>query len=88
MSKKRMYDRDDIAKATVEELAQMDRRDFIIAVSHIQIGIQTIWDDLDMVNEVVSEIIMPLFCVFNEYHPYEEVGFEDTLEMIKAMSME
>lgn len=85
MAKERLYDRNDIAEATVKELAQMDRRDFILAVSHIQIGIQQIWDDSEMSKEVASEIMMPLFCVFNESHPYEEVGFDDTLEVIKAI---
>ena len=65
MAQERLYDRADIAEATVKELAQMDRRDFILAVSHIQIGIQQIWDDYEISKEVASEIIMPLFCVFN-----------------------
>ena len=85
MAKKRLYDRKDIAKATVEQLAQMERREFILAVSHIQIGIQSIWDEYDISKIVADEIIMPLFCVFNESHPYEEVCFDDTLEVIKAM---
>ncbi len=85
MAKERLYDRNDIAEATVKELAQMDRRDFILAVSHIQIGIQQIWGDYEISKEVASEIIMPLFCVFNESHPYEEVGFDDTLEVIKVI---
>ena len=88
MVKKRLYDREDIAEATVKELTKMDRREFILAVSHIQIGIQQIWEDYEISEEVASEIIMPLFCVFNESHPYEEVGFEDTLEVIKAMRIE
>lgn len=88
MAKKRLYDREDIAEATVKDLAQMDRRDFIVAASHIQIGIQQIWEDCEISKEVASEIIMPLFCIFNESHPYEEVEFKDTLEVIKVMRIE
>lgn len=87
MAKKRLYDRDDIAEATVKELAQMNRREFILAVSQIQVGIQQIWGDYEISKEVASEIITPLFCVFNESHPYEEVGFEDTLQVIKVMKI-
>ena len=87
MAKKRLYDRDEIAEATVRDLAQMDRREFILAVSQLQVGIQQIWEDQEISKEVASEIIMPLFCVFNEYHPYEEVSFADTLEVIKVMKI-
>lgn len=86
MAKKRLFGRHDIAESTVTCLAQMDRRDFILSVSLIQVGIQQIWDDgIDL--EVAKEIIMPLFCIFNEYHPYEEVSFDDTLEVIKVMNI-
>ena len=87
MAKKRLYDRKNIAKSTVKQLKQMERREFILAVSHIQIGIRSIWDDYKTSKEVADEIIVPLFCVFNESHPYEEVSFDDTLEVIKAMNI-
>ena len=82
---KRLYDRQDIAGATVQQIAQMERREFILAVSHLQIGIQQVWDDINISRKVADDIIMPLFCIFNESHPYEEVDFNDTLEVIKAM---
>jgi len=85
MAEKRLYDRDEIAEATMAEIAKMERRSFILSVSHIQIGILQIWEDCHIAQEVAREIIIPLFCLFNATHPYEEVGFEDTCEVIKAM---